>query len=308
MAIKHLLVISLSIFVNNISYSQDVRLPLYEKVIPNSKQSNVVEELDKEYSGALKGISVPEITVYFPTNNYTTKQAVLICPGGGYYIESMELEGRDVARYLSTIGVTAIVLKYRLPSDATCVDKHLVPLMDVKRAMRIVRSKASEWNIDLQKVGVMGFSAGGHLASTLGTKYDNGDDKSSDSIEHQSCKPNFMILLYPVITFNSSYTHTGSRRMLLGDSPSPELIEYFSNELHINSNTPPTFITVANNDDLVSNSLLLYEALLKNKVSTELHIFSEGGHGFGIAAKNDHVNFWTQNLKYWLRSISTTTK
>lgn len=307
MATKHLLVFTLSMFVIIISYSQDIKMPVYEKVIPNSKQSNVVEELDKEYSGALKGITVPEITVYFPTNNYTTKQAVLICPGGGYYIESLELEGRDIARYLSTIGVTAIVLKYRLPSDETCIDKHLVPLMDVKRAMRIVRSKAKEWNINPEKIGIMGFSAGGHLASTLGTKYDYGDYKSADIIEHQSCKPNFMILIYPVVTFNSKYTHTGSRRMLLGDSPSPELIEYFSNELHINSNTPPTFIAVANNDDLVANSLIFYEALLNNKIPSELHIYSEGGHGFGLAANNDHVNYWTQNLKLWLRYINTTT-
>jgi acetyl esterase/lipase len=289
---------------------QDFRMPLYTGDIPNSRPNNVVERFDSIYTNALRGISIPDISVYMPTRSFSTGQAIIICPGGGYWIESVELEGRDIARYLTTIGIIAIVLKYRLPSDEICVDKHQVPLMDAQRAIRMVRANASNWGINPEKIGVMGFSAGGHLASTLATHFDYGNTNVKDSIERFSSRPNFMVLIYPVISFADSITHLGSKKQLIGKNPSPELVKYYSNELQIKDDTPPAFIIHATDDDVVwvENSLLMYRALKKKNISAELHVLSEGGHGFGLASNNNHVNFWGENLKWWLKSLQSKNK
>jgi acetyl esterase/lipase len=299
------LVLSLAFFSCFNLKSQDLRIPLYTGKIPNSKPNKVKEKFDNEYKNALTGITVPDIAVYRPTREFSTGRAVLIFPGGGYWIESIELEGRDIARYLTTIGITAIVVKYRLPSDELCLNKHEVPLMDAKRAMRIVRAHAAEWNIDSQKIGVIGFSAGGHLASTLGTHFDYGNKSSLDTIEHFSSRPNFMALIYPVISLKDSVTHPGSRKQLLGNNPPSKLIEFYSSELQVKEDTPPTFIVHATDDKVVGvqNSLLMYRALKEKNIPTEMHILSEGGHGFGLASKSQQVGYWTTNLKLWLESL-----
>jgi len=178
--------------------------------------------------------------------------------------------------------------------------------MDAQRAVRLVRHNAAKWNIDPEKIGVMGFSAGGHLASTLGTHFDYGDKASKDSVEKQSCRPDFMILMYPVISFTEACTHTGSRDALLGKNPTKEMLNFYSNELQVKEDTPPTFLVHADDDGGVSveNSLLMYKALRDKKIPAEMHILSEGGHGFGLALNNQHVASWTNSLNLWLKSLN----
>jgi acetyl esterase/lipase len=175
--------------------------------------------------------------------------------------------------------------------------------MDAQRAMRLVRANACKWNIQPGKIGIMGFSAGGHLASTLGTHFDYGNKSSADSVERFSCRPDFMILMYPVISFTDSCAHTGSRDALLGKNPDKELVKYYSTELQVKEDTPPAFFVHADNDTgvPVENTLLMYKALRANKIPAELHILSEGEHGFGLGVNNDHVGSWSNNLKLWLK-------
>jgi len=178
--------------------------------------------------------------------------------------------------------------------------------MDAQRAMRLVRSNAKAWNIDPAKIGIMGFSAGGHLASTLGTHFDYGNKSASDSVERQSCRPDFMILMYPVISFVDSSSHKGSHVALLGKNPDKELLNYYSNELQVRDDTPPAFFVHADNDSgvPVENTLLMYKALRKKNISAELHILSEGEHGFGLGINNEHVASWTNNLRLWLKWLN----
>jgi acetyl esterase/lipase len=248
----------------------------------------------------------PDIAVYLPSKRFATGQAVVICPGGGYWVLAYDLEGTDVAKYLNSIGVAGIVLKYRLPTSGNTIEPHKAPLMDAQRAIRLVRSNAKAWSIDSTKIGIMGFSAGGHLASTLGTHFDLGDKNSTDVVEQKSCRPDFMILMYPVITFNAEWSHTGSREALLGKNPDKALISYYSNELQVQDNTPTAFIVQADNDTgvPVENSLLIYQALRKKKIPAELHILSEGEHGFGLAVNNEHVASWTNSLRLWLKGLN----
>ena len=188
---------------------QEFRLPLYIDFIPNSKFSPAVEIIEKTDITIFRNVQIPEIAVFLPTKKFSTGQCVIICPGGGYGQLSYDLEGTDVAKYFNSVGIAAVVLKYRLPSENYCIEPHKAPLMDAQRAMRLVRFNASKWNIDPKKIGIMGFSAGGHLASTLGTHFDYGNSSSADSVEMQSCRPDFMILMYPVISFTESVKHTG---------------------------------------------------------------------------------------------------
>jgi acetyl esterase/lipase len=282
--------------------AQDFRMPLYEGEIPNSKKTGQSEEIEHSDITLIRNVQVPDIAVYLPSKRFSTGQAVVICPGGGYWVLAYDLEGTDIARYLNSIGVAAIVLKYRLPTYGNCVVPHKAPLMDAQRAMRLVRTHAAEWSIDPKKIGVMGFSAGGHLASTLGTHFDYGNSDSPDPVEKQSCRPDFMILMYPVITFTDTTVHTGSREALLGKDADPELVKYYSNELQVKKDTPPAFFVHADNDPAVpvENSLLMYAAMRKQHIPAELHILSEGEHGFGLGGKNEHIASWTNSLRLWL--------
>jgi acetyl esterase/lipase len=243
----------------------------------------------------------PTITIYFPEKEKFNGTAVIICPGGGYGRLSVDNEGSDIAGWLNQNGITAILLKYRLPNDSIMQDKSMGPLQDLQEAMRLVRRHASEWKIDSGKIGVIGFSAGGHLASTLSTRF-NEKIYDSDSI---SARPDFAILGYPVITMSEINTHAGSRNNLLGKSPDPAVVEYFSNELHVLKNTPPTFIFQAENDKTVpvQNSIDYFTALKNKSVVAELHIYPKGGHGFGLAKNGGTESTWPAACIKWLIQI-----
>jgi acetyl esterase/lipase len=286
-------------------YGQNFVLPLYDGAIPNSKNTVSVEKIAKTDIIRISDVQNPDIAVYLPSKRFATGQAVVICPGGGYGILAYDLEGSDIARYLNSIGVAGVVLKYRLPISGNTIEPYKAPLMDAQRALRLVRFNAQEWNIDTAKIGIMGFSAGGHLASTLGTHFDYGNRSSSDPVERISCRPDFMILMYPVISFTDASAHTGSRDALLGKTAEKSLINKFSNELQVTKDTPPAFFVHADDDKTVpvENTLLMYKALRANNIPAELHILSEGKHGFGLGVGNDHISSWTNNLRLWLGKL-----
>jgi acetyl esterase/lipase len=289
----------------NLAMTQEYKLPLYTGAIPNSKGDLNTEYIERGDYKLFKKVSHPDISVFLPTKLMANGQAVVICPGGGYVQLSVDLEGTDIAGYLNSIGVAAIVLKYRLPSPETNVVPSKAPLMDAQRAMRLVRANASKWNINPKQIGIMGFSAGGHLASTLATHFDYGDKNSKDTIEQISCRPDFMILGYPVVSFADTTVRSNTRKMLMGEKLTEENIVEYSNELHVTDDTPPAFFIHADNDPGVStaNTFILYKALKKHHIPSEIHIVSEGGHGFGLGSNNKHVNGWTESLKFWLESI-----
>jgi acetyl esterase/lipase len=282
--------------------AQEYKMPLYNGAIPNSKPSSQTEKVEKSDIKWITSVKVPDIAVYLPVKKFATGQAVVICPGGGYAGLAYDLEGTEVAKYLNSIGVAGVVLKYRLPSAESNIEPYKSPLMDAQRALRLVRYNAKRWNISPDKIGIMGFSAGGHLASTLGTHFDYGDTSSEDSVERMSCRPDFMILMYPVITFTEPCMHRGSRDALLGKNPPDTLVRLFSNELQVKDDSPPAFFVHADNDTAVpvENTLLMYEALRAKKISAELHILTEGEHGFGMGVGNPHLASWTRSLKLWL--------
>ena len=243
---------------------------------------------------------IPTLTITLPDSGKATGAAIVICPGGGY-AHLASHEGEDYARFLAMHGVTGFVLKYRLGSDGY---RHPAMLEDAARALRIVRSGATNWHVRPDKIGIMGSSAGGHLASTLLTHYDSGNPSSPDLVERVSSRPDFGILCYPVISMGP-ITHEGSRKNLLGESPPQDLVDLLSNEKHVTSNTPPCFIWQTSEDSTVSveNSLVFAEALTKNKVPFELHIYQQGRHGLGLADKYPfaHVHLWAIELLNWMK-------
>jgi acetyl esterase/lipase len=237
---------------------------------------------------------IPTLTIYKPADGAATGAAIVICPGGGYGGLAGH-EGKDYAEWLAEHGITAFVLKYRLGSGGY---RHPRMLEDAARAVRTVRFRADEWKIDTTRVGIMGSSAGGHLASTLLTHFDAGDETAEDPIEKQSSRPDLGILCYPVITFGEK-THQGSKRNLLGETPSDELVKLLSNELQVTKETPPTFLwhTAEDTGVLPDNSMLFALALQKNGIPYELHIYEKGRHGIGLA--NGHP--WTEQCLRWLK-------
>ena len=254
----------------------------------------------------ISNVQIPSIEVYLPTKQIATGQAVVIFPGGGYGILAYDWEGTDFAKWLNSQGIAGIVVKYRLPISHSLINPKEVPLLDAQRALRLVRHHAEIWNIDPEKVGVMGFSAGGHLASTLSTQFSYELERTKDKIDNISARPDFSILVYPVITFQDQYTHGGSRKNLLGEKPSQELIDRFSNEKNVNANTPPTFLVHAQ-DDLavpVENSLLYYQALRANEVSASLHLYPSGGHGFAFGMGKGTVENWRLVLLDWIKTLN----
>jgi acetyl esterase/lipase len=272
------------------------------KVWPDGAPTdNGMTKPEEKYDGIrVRNVSEAEMFVYLPEKSKNTGAAVVICPGGGYWIEAMDHEGYDIAKWLKNKGVAGIVLKYRLPYG-----HHEVPSDDAKRAIRIVRQNAKEWGINPAKIGIAGSSAGGHLASTVGTHFDTGDSSSDDPLAQISCRPDFMLLLYPVITFNEEFGHMGSRKNLIGEVNDWKLVKEYSNELHITPQTPPTFFVLADNDVSVPprNSIEFYLQLKKNNVPAEMHIFAKGGHGFGIRKNNLPADNWPNLFYDWLKAM-----
>lgn len=289
----------------NVLYAQNHKLPLWNKnEIPNYKPSDETEHADTTDIVRISKVQKPEIEVFLPAKKNANGQAVVICPGGGYAILAYDWEGTDIAKWLNSLGVAGIVLKYRLPRSKSNIIGYKSPLLDAQRAIRLTRHHAKEWHIEPDKIGIMGFSAGGHLASTAGTHFDPGDPNADDPIERQSSRPDFMILGYPVISFTDNAKHKGSRANLLGDEvENKELQKYFSNELQVTKETPPAFLFHASDDTgvPVKNSLLFYEALVNHSVPAEMHIFPKGGHGFSLAIKNKHLSSWTTHCAAWLQ-------
>ncbi len=246
-------------------------------------------------------ITVPLLEIYEAPADKANGTSVIICPGGAYWLISVDLEGKQIAQWLNSIGITAFVLNYRLPSSEIMKDKSIGPLQDAQKAIRYVRRHCKKWSINPDKIGIMGFSAGGHLASTLSTHYKDSVYKAIDST---SARPDFSILLYPVISMENGITHKGSRINLLGENPSQDLVEKYSNERQITDNTPPAFLAHAMDDKGVSveNSINYALGLRKHHIPCELHIYQNGGHGFGIGTKGDTVKNWPQACEKWLES------
>lgn len=283
--------------------AQNFIMPLWPDGVPNSTTSDEKEIHAREEILRISKVQDPGIAVYLPSKRSATGQAVVICPGGGYRVLAYDWEGVDIARWFNSKGIAAIVLKYRLPDSKSILVRHEAPLQDAQRAVRMVRHNAGSWNIDSNRIGVMGFSAGGHLASTIGTIYDHHTIDAVDSIDLVSARPDFLILVYPVISFRDSFTHSGSRNSLLGENPDPELIRFYSNELNVNPETPPSFLIHSGDDRSVpvENSIYFYQALKDNGVRAEMHIYPEGGHGFSLALGRGHLQGWTDRLYDWLR-------
>ncbi len=276
------------------TYSQNMKLNLWpEGNIPLSIKNNLQEQVESTDIVRISKVQVPQLEVFIPNKKGATGQAVIICPGGGYARLAYDWEGTDIAKLLNAHGIAAFVLKYRLPDSLSSSAPDQTPLLDAQQAIRIVRQGASTWNINPNKVGIMGFSAGGHLAATLSTHFD------------QSTRPDFSILIYPVITMDKLNAHTGSRKNLLGDNPSEALVQKYSNELQITGQTPPSFILHATDDTTVpvENSLLYYQGLKKNKVPVEMHIFPTGGHGFGLALGKGALENWPSLLLNWMKEL-----
>lgn len=287
--------------------SQEITLPLWPAgKVPNYQKTNETEKSDSTDIVRISKVQNPEIAVFIPSKKSATGQAVVICPGGGYAILAYNWEGTDVAKWLNSKGVTAIVLKYRLPNSKSNIVPHQSPLMDAQRALRLVRANADKWNIKKDRVGIMGFSAGGHLASTAGTHFDNGNASSTDSIERQSCRPDFMILMYPVITMSKPTMHVGSRNNLIGANPDAQLANFYSAELNVTKETPPTFLAHATDDKgvPVENSLMFYQALKDHNIPAEMHLYPKGGHGFGLALGIPETESWTDRCIDWLRNLN----
>ena len=241
----------------------------------------------------------PALTPFLPAAGRGNGAAVVVFPGGGYQHLSMDKEGSAVARWLNSVGVAAFVVTYRLGPRY----HHPAMLDDAQRAIRLVRARAAEWKVDATRVGVLGFSAGGHLASTAGTHFDAGAPTSPDPIERAGSRPDFMILLYPVITMSEPFAHRGSRTNLLGPDPSAALVRLLSNETQVSRATPPTFIVTTTDDRTVpvENSLLLYAALERDSVPVELHVFETGRHGFGLAPGDPVLSVWPRLAEAWMR-------
>jgi acetyl esterase/lipase len=282
-------VITLVLLSGVLAAQTPLRMPKADLLWPNGapgSQGN--EEIDQ-----------PSIAPYIVPAGRGTGTAVVVCPGGGYSHLAMDHEGDQVAKWLNSLGVSAFVLKYRLGPKY----HHPVELGDAQRAIRTVRAKAAEYRVAPDRIGIMGFSAGGHLASTAGTHFDAGDASAADPIDRMSSRPDFLVLGYPVISFTTPYTHKGSLQSLLGNDPDPKLVESLSNELQVTAQTPPTFLfhTTADTTVPVENSVLFYLALRKAGVPAEMHIYERGPHGLGLAPLDEALSSWPSRLAAWLR-------
>jgi acetyl esterase/lipase len=280
-------------------FSQDTILPLYEKHIPCSsfdkiENNLIIDEKDQK-------IHTPQLWYYPSPHPKKEVAAVLVIPGGGYKNLALEHEGIKVAKWFNKIGISAFVLMYRTPHWESKPCKTKVALLDAQRGLQIIAENAKQWNIDNAKIGIIGFSAGGHLAATLSNHF---DFISSEKItDKKSYKPNFCILVYPVISMRDKYTNMGSKYSLLGNSPTEKQVEFFSNELQVRAKTPPTLLIHAKDDSIVDpeNSIRYHKALQENKIPTRLHLMERGGHGFGIKNAAAPTNSWLNITTEWLK-------
>jgi acetyl esterase/lipase len=265
---------------------------LYPDKIPNSKPTGKQESYN---NGIFSNVTNPTLEIYLPEKEKATGAGVIICPGGGYSVIVFQGEGVLTAKEFAKNGVAAFILKYRLPDDSTMFDKTIGPLQDAQQAIKIVRENADKWGINKNKIGIMGFSAGGHLASSLATHYNSPLIENSNNT---NLRPDFQILVYPVISMQDSLTHIDSRTKLMGKKPDKEIIDRFSNELHVDENTPPAYITHAGDDKLVDvdNSIIYFERLKQKNIAAEMHIYQKGDHGF-IFKMND----WMEPLFNWMK-------
>jgi acetyl esterase/lipase len=280
-----------------------VVIPLYDREIPNSRMI-----ANEEYSRIEPGnilivykVSRPTLTIFLAPKEKATGAAVIICPGGGYANLAMGYEGTEVARRFNEAGISAFVLKYRIPDDHTMVSKEIGPLQDAQRALMLVRSRSTKWGIDPGRIGIMGFSAGGHLAATAGTHFQK---KYIDNPDHISLRPDFMLLIYPVVSFTPPIAHMGSAHNLLGPDPSQEQIKEFSNEMQVTDLTPPTFLVHAKDDNVVpyANSLVFAEALKNHHVPAQIYLYEKGGHGFGMT-NNTSSQRWMDLCIEWISGL-----
>lgn len=283
-------------------------MPLYKDSIPNSIQGPDEEssEINKDSILIISKVSRPTLTVYLPAAEKRTGAAVIICPGGGYWILAAGHEGADVAKRFTEMGIAAFVLKYRIPDEKTMRQTSIGPLQDAQRAIQVVRERAREWNINRNRIGIMGFSAGGHLASTAGTHFQHA---VIENPKGTSLRPDFMVLVYPVITLvDTTVSHSGSGDKLLGKNASPALLNEFSAERQVTTKTPPTFLVHAKDDPVsVNNSLLFNEALKKKRVPVEMYLYEKGGHGYGMYNKESKV-LWMDLVEGWLKKMRFTRK
>ncbi len=294
-----LLTVLFTVFLNLQMLSQTEIISVWKNSIPGEiKNSNYQEKevFKNEDLQSTSQVTNPTLSIYMPQKPNRT--AVLVIPGGGYSHLSMHKEGKKIAEWLNSMDIAAFVLKYRLPNDLIMEEKNIGPLQDAQESIKIIRRNATKWNIDPTKIGVIGFSAGGHLAATLSTQYDLKTYSNTDSL---SSRPDFSILIYPVISMKENITHKGSQINLLGENPSEQLINKFSNELVTTNKTPPTYIVHATDDHsvVVENSINYYLALKNNGVSVEMHLYEKGGHGFGLGKETE---FWSLDCIKWLKN------
>ena len=286
--------------------AQDTIIPLWPNKIPNQGPSIEKEEDVVENIRWIRNVQEPSIEVYLPGKGSANGRAVLIFPGGGYQGLAYDWEGTDIAKTLNSKGIAGIVVKYRLPLSKSIVEKkEEVPLQDAQRAIRVVRSRAEEWNINENEIGIIGFSAGGHLASTLGVFYGEQVYKKQDGADNLNARPDFMALIYPVISMEDETTHMGSRKALLGEDPTDALVTRFSTYKNISETTPPTFILHAIDDEAVpvENSMLFFGSLKDKGVPVTMHIYPTGGHGFSQALQDKRLNGWVELLFDWIENL-----
>ncbi|MDG1728432.1 MAG: alpha/beta hydrolase [Algibacter sp.] len=292
------------LFAFNNGFAQNQVVNLWDE-IPNSQETTEEEHIEIDGIVKISLVKTPTLEIFLPPKRTSIDKSVIICPGGGYRILSYDWEGTEIAKWLNSKGIAAFVLKSRLPLSKSLIVPHEAPLQDAQRAVRWVRHHAEKLGLNPNKVGVIGFSAGGHLASTLGIQFDSPNNFKEQTIDSVSARPDFMALIYPVVTMMDDYTHKGSQRNLLGENPSKVLKTQYSNELQVTQNTPPTFIVHSTDDTVVpvENSLNLYKALKDKGVKAEMHIYPHGRHGFGLAIGKTYLQSWTDRFEDWLKSL-----
>ncbi|RAJ80369.1 acetyl esterase/lipase [Chitinophaga dinghuensis] len=275
-------------------------LPLYPDTVVNSRHTpNLEIETAKNNSVSFEKVTVPMVQLFLPSPEKANGAAMVICPGGGYANLAYSKEGSDFAQKLNSFGITCIVLKYRLPNDTTMWNRNIGPLQDVQQAIKLARLHAADWKLDTNRIGLMGSSAGGHLAATAATHAQHSYIPNPEGVR---LRPDFLVLVYPVISMEDGLTHPGSKNKLIGADASPAKVKEFSNEWQVSANTPPTFLVHATDDNLVpvANSIAFYSALVKQHVPAEIHIYQRGGHGFGMRNSNPEEH-WMDRLEHWLK-------